>query len=403
MSTLYTLTTLADTVGHWRFQGNLLDISGNANHFTGSGVDSSDYFTGYTESGTTTVEIYNPDIAIIAAPASDFEMSTLDFTIEMIVKAPAGSISDALDKFSQAGVDYSGWRVIFNGSGGSWAFQGGDGSAPNVTCNTSALDPDTWYYLAWTIDRTTDLVTPYVNGTAETAVSITGVGSLSLPAENLTLYTIIDDIVFDEICITKRALTTAEIAVRAGGHGAPRTFTLNDSIDELSNVVTTTTDAFDIQLIHTCNHLLSGVQYTLDACPRCLGTGAYYDIHFDETGKSAILSVEDKLEQSLEKIILTENNPFHEDLGSHLRSRMGAPVQKVIGIIKYDIIQAVATLQINQQGVPNLSSRARIARLDDISVIQTAVNSLQYIVKITTVSGEKKELSGVIRLSGTQE
>jgi len=39
---------------------------------------------------------------------------------------------------------------------------------------------------------------------------------------------------------------------------------------------------FDLNLKQTCDHVLSSGRYTLNTCPRCLGTGYYYDLKFNE-------------------------------------------------------------------------------------------------------------------------
>ena len=183
-------------------------------------------------------------------------------------------------------------------------------------------------------------------------------------------------------------------------HGTPTVLDFSGSADIITSVIPTTLNAFDIQLKHECDHTLAAGQFTLEACTRCLGTGFFFDIKFSETGRPPILSIEDKLIQSLEKMVLTSENKFHENLVVALHDKIGKLIDDVEGAVKYDLIQAVATLKNNQRGVPNLSSRAQIARLDKVSVSREDESSLRYIIEVTTVSGEQIELSGIIHISG---
>ncbi len=163
-----------------------------------------------------------------------------------------------------------------------------------------------------------------------------------------------------------------------------------------------TRDAFDLRLKHICDHNLSVGQLTLATCTRCLGTGFYYDVKFNEIGRPFIVSLEDKLQQALEKIVLTEENKFHANIAVGLKKWLGnAPLIKIMGIIKYDLINGIATLKDNQKSVPGLSPRAQIASIDNIVVTVSNVNSLQYTVTITTVSGETANLVGTVRFLRT--
>ena len=140
--------------------------------------------------------------------------------------------------------------------------------------------------------------------------------------------------------------------------------------------------------------------FKLSTCPRCNGTGIYFDIRFDQTGHPSILKIEDKLIQSLEKLVLTSENKFHEDIVLGIHDRIGGPIDDMIGIIRYDLIQGIATMKQNQRGVPNLSARAQIATLNKVEVDNDTATSLRYLVEITTVSGETAELTGTIVLAG---
>jgi len=160
------------------------------------------------------------------------------------------------------------------------------------------------------------------------------------------------------------------------------------------------TATFDIKLKHICSHQLSTGTFKLSTCPRCLGTGYYYDIKFDALGRPIEVSLEDKLQQALEKLVLTERNDFHSDIAVNLKKWLGnSPISTIQSIIKYELIKGVATLQQNQSTVANLSSRAIISSIDSIEVQQIGVDQLQYTIKITTASGFKRNLVGTINVN----
>ena len=167
-----------------------------------------------------------------------------------------------------------------------------------------------------------------------------------------------------------------------------------------SKIITRNYNTFDIKLKHTCSHYLNGSQYTLSKCPRCLGTGYYYDAKFNEMGRLVQISLEDKLQQALEKLVLTDENKFHTDVAIGLKKWLGeVPISKIKAIIKYDLMEGVITLKNNQKRIDGLSPRAQISSIDNITVTVLDIDSLHYVVTITTVSGESTNLEGVIRLS----
>jgi len=159
-------------------------------------------------------------------------------------------------------------------------------------------------------------------------------------------------------------------------------------------------NAFDIKLKHSCNHNLSGGQFILSKCPRCLGTGFYYDAKFNAIGTLIEVSLEDKLQQALEKFVLTEENKFHNNIAIDLKQWLGElPIPEITAIIKYDLLNMVNALRDTQKTVAGLSPRAQIASIDDITVTMLDVDSLHYTITLTTVSGETANLRGTTRLS----
>jgi len=166
--------------------------------------------------------------------------------------------------------------------------------------------------------------------------------------------------------------------------------------------ITTNYDAFDIQLKHVCNHNLAAGQFTISTCPRCLSTGYYYDIKFNEAGKSSEVSLVDKLTQTLEKFVLTENNDFHPDVAINIQQWLGEfPISEIKAIIKFELSKGLAALMYAQRDVPNLSSEAQIASIDSIEVFEDTgdPSRLDYAVTITTMAGNLRELAGTIVLN----
>jgi hypothetical protein len=171
---------------------------------------------------------------------------------------------------------------------------------------------------------------------------------------------------------------------------------------EATNEIEMNFNAFDIKLKHVCNHKLSNIQYTLNNCPRCLGIGYYYDVKFNEMGKLVEISLEDKLQQALEKLVLTDENKFHKDVAIGLKKWLGeVPISKIKAIIKYDLVKSLAELQEIQRGVPNLSGHAQIASVDNIEVYENpeSPDTLEYLVEVTTVAGNTKKLTSVVTVS----
>ena len=180
----------------------------------------------------------------------------------------------------------------------------------------------------------------------------------------------------------------------------PKIFTFARPAAVISKSFDTDVTGFDIKLKHVCNHKLSDGQYTLSKCPRCLGTGYYYDIKFNEMGKLVEISLEDKLQQALEKLVLTDENKFHEDVAIGLKKWLGeVPISKIKAIIKYDLIDGITALKDSQKSVAGLSPRTQIESIDSIVITNLDIDSLHYIVTITTISGETVNLRGVVSFS----
>ncbi len=156
---------------------------------------------------------------------------------------------------------------------------------------------------------------------------------------------------------------------------------------------------FDVKLKHTCNHKLLSGTYKLTTCPRCLGTGYYYDIKFNDVGKISEVLLEDKLIQALEKLMQTLENKYHPEIAAGIQKWLGVLGNRDnLGVIQDNIIATLASLKEIQKSVYNLSPRARISTINNIVTDLTSPTILRYTITLTTVSGEEKTLVGTTSL-----
>jgi phage baseplate assembly protein W len=160
------------------------------------------------------------------------------------------------------------------------------------------------------------------------------------------------------------------------------------------------------KLKHTCNHVLSTGTYTLETCPRCVGTGYYFDIKFNPDGQVESIRGSDKLAQELEKITLTPlgENIFHNLYGTTLNNLY----TDVIGPdtrqnkLKKSIINAVLRLKLLQsqaitQGA-GFDASELIDKIERIDVFELYNDStaVGFRVYISTLNGEHTTIEGTI-------
>jgi len=153
-----------------------------------------------------------------------------------------------------------------------------------------------------------------------------------------------------------------------------------------------------------CTHYLSGVQYTLGTCPRCLGKEYFYDVRFDAGGLIPQVWDEVKLAQELEKITLTDFNPFHPDYGAKLQRRIGQVSQEELKtVVKSDILRSIFNLikyqkaeaaKSTQNGY--FSSHELIDRIDKVEIAELSATELSFAIYVVTIHGKKVELTGKI-------
>lgn len=159
---------------------------------------------------------------------------------------------------------------------------------------------------------------------------------------------------------------------------------------------------FDPKLKHVCDHYLSDGQYRLAKCPRCLGTGYYFDIKFNDVGRVTQVPLSDKLAQTFEKFVITKENIFHPEVAINVPQWLGnVNLSEIRAAIKFDLMKALMELQEAQKGAPNLTDQTQIGRVADISVYSDSMDptKVYYTVTIITVSGQARAIEGTIILN----
>lgn len=211
-----TLVPFAQTVGLWRFRGNGVDSSSGGNNLTA--VNTPTFSTGgITEHGSTVVNVAPPNsYRIVAASASDFDMGTDDFTVELWVQCTAALLSDCVRKLS--GTPAAGWRVLFVTDPFRFRAEMGDGVNTAAVTSSEITELGEWLHLACVVNRTVNTCTLYRNGVSFGTGSIAAItGNITNAARNFDIATGGSAILLDEVCITRRVLTTNELLARFNG------------------------------------------------------------------------------------------------------------------------------------------------------------------------------------------
>jgi len=213
----YLLPIHDEAIGHWRFRGDLTDLSGNARTLTGTGIATADYMAGKTENGLTALDLDGAaqKASIPAASAGAFDMGVLDFTIEAILKTSDDSGTIISKWFSGEGAS-EGWDVSI--IGGKVKAYVSDGTATACTGALTVSD-GRWHYIAVTINRTTDQLRIFVDGVEDTGNPFdisARTGNFTSAASNLTIGQILACLI-DEVTVIGEVLTPMAIANRAAG------------------------------------------------------------------------------------------------------------------------------------------------------------------------------------------
>jgi len=159
-------------------------------------------------------------------------------------------------------------------------------------------------------------------------------------------------------------------------------------------------------LTRVCEHLVSGTQYILTNCPRCLGQGTYHDIVLDASGQIVQIFDEHKLAQELEKAILTQfgDNHFHTEYG--LPQTVDVKTSQLVTFIRDQIMTNVYNIQQYQwlatkQNPANNLIMELINSIDSIDVVEDPLepSRVSYKIYIRTESARVILLQGQITIS----
>lgn len=219
-----TLGTFPETTALWHFRNNYLDSMGSHTLTRQSDLG---FSNGYVEpiissvrgSGQPEEYLYIP-----SADATDFDMGTDSFTIEVVCYPFDMSGDDLIRKGAADGG--AGFKLYCNALGGYPGYiaaltDGTDVGYVFQACGTfGKVTPYLglyagWVYLAMVVDRTNDELRLYINGVEADsgAYDISAVGNISNASASLFIIENFNGVV-DEIVVTKKVLTASEILQR---------------------------------------------------------------------------------------------------------------------------------------------------------------------------------------------
>lgn len=212
----FILPTRDATVGHWRFNGDLTDQSGNDLDLEASSPAATVWSAGYSERGITAVTFLDGERAVRAGSITtelDFDVS--DFTIEVIASCTNASAGSFVTKYDDGAS--AGWAM--STAGGKVIVAVGDGTSSDLAISDSDINDGKFHHIAAVCNRGAGHLRIYVDGTEDvnSPVDISAItGNISAPSHILAVG---EDIVggIDEICISSEVITAADIAFRVAG------------------------------------------------------------------------------------------------------------------------------------------------------------------------------------------
>jgi len=218
----FTLPTRKDCIAHWKFKGNLTDESPNGNDLSyGTGISVNDFNNGYTEDGLTTIDIdTSPTLLIPQASATDFNMATNSFSVELIFRTTGGVQNQFLIKKYDS---TDGWFLTYFTTTGRPLFHIDDdaGNSGTIMADNATGDirDGNWHYLVVTVDRENDELRLYIDGTEQTIMSPVDISSVTGNIGSSSDFILGEGlpVEIDELNINQSVLTSAEILNRYTG------------------------------------------------------------------------------------------------------------------------------------------------------------------------------------------
>ena len=145
--------------------------------------------------------------------------------------------------------------------------------------------------------------------------------------------------------------------------------------------------SLDVKLFNGCDHLVDGVTYDLQKCPKCYGKGYYFDLWFDKDGQVITASDDIKLQQEMLKVLIDTKfkNLFHTNWGSQLNSMIGSKntdiTRNKIKVLAKQAEEYLQKVQVIEQNIHNnLNDKEIIGEI--LSVNIEAVSPTGFMINV---------------------
>ncbi len=154
---------------------------------------------------------------------------------------------------------------------------------------------------------------------------------------------------------------------------------------------------FDVGKTLTCDHVVGGVRYSEETCPRCLGRGFYYDFELDAHGNVPQVFGANLLSELILKFVLTPrgSSKIHPGFGTRIPVSVASTSLSREDVL-LELRRALGLLALYQRDQISLGQTLLdeefFAGLDDLS-IEVGDRSLDIQVKVRTRSGVSSTLS----------
>lgn len=224
-----------DLVLHLKFDGNVQDSSGRANHGAASTTTAPGYSTGKV--GSQAVDLLTTLSGTAFSSASYVDLGTpgdllfgsgTSFTVGLWVKVPVASTNGDVPFIGTeiGAANNPGWFFGNSYRGGGWQWNLNDGvtTGLTVTNNIGVEGPDAsinnggWHHFIVTVDRAGAVVRSYLDGVLVSSRSIAGLGSVDtthqvvIGQDPTHTYPEASSMTLDDLGIWRRALSAAEVA-----------------------------------------------------------------------------------------------------------------------------------------------------------------------------------------------
>ena len=151
----------------------------------------------------------------------------------------------------------------------------------------------------------------------------------------------------------------------------------------------------DIKIFNACSHVVDGKQYEAAFCPRCYNNGYYYDICFDNKGRTVTATASIKLQQEMLKVLLDEKykNPFHISCGSEVYTMPGhknlAITKSKLEMVIRQALERLKTLQtFEYKNTGNITPEEILDQIEYIEISRLGPTGWQVYILVSNKVGE---------------